>query len=355
MKVLVTGGAGFIGNNLIRSLLGKPEPIPAKDPINILNLDALTYAANTDALAELALDRRYRMLKIDLQDAAAVRDALHDFQPDWVMHLAAESHVDRSIKDPGTFIQSNIVGTYNLLQASLEYWQALPAGVLDSKSSPSKESFRLLNLSTDEVYGSLTDGGAFDESSPFAPNSPYAASKAASDHLARAWFVTYGLPVITARASNNFGPYQHPEKLIPTVILKALAGREIPIYGNGLNTRDWLFVEDCVDALCLLISRGMPGESYNVGAANERTNLAMAKQICAMLDQLRPQSAGGRYAEQINFVADRLGHDFRYAIDATKIQRELGWMPRNDFDAALRKTVGWYIEHAQSLKTRTRE
>lgn len=334
MRVLVTGGAGFIGNNLIRSLASEPTALPDGEPVGILNLDALTYAASPDALSDLAEKPRYRFAQINLLNAEAVQSAFEDFQPNWVIHLAAESHVDRSIRDPAIFLQSNTVGTFNLLQAARAHFEQLTEGA--------QSAFRLLHVSTDEVYGSLANDGVFGESSPYAPNSPYSASKAASDHLARAWCATYGLPVIIAHASNNFGPFQNSEKLIPTVIRNALSGSDIPIYGTGLNTRDWIYVKDCVDALRLLVAYGRPGESYNVGASNERTNTELAQKICEILDDLAPRADGRRYAEQIKFVRDRPGHDFRYAIDASKIKREIGWSPQYDFETALHETVQWY-------------
>lgn len=336
MNILVTGGAGFIGNNLIRRLLRESPSAAKEDPVNILNLDALTYAANLPAQADLKKDPRYQLAKIDLRDADTVHSTFETFQPDCVIHLAAESHVDRSINDPGTFIQTNVVGSFNLLQAARAHYESL--------SDDARSTFRLLHVSTDEVYGSLPDHGKFAETTAYDPHSPYAASKAAADHLSKAWHVTYGLPILTAHASNNFGPFQHTEKLIPTVILNALSGKDIPIYGDGRNTRDWLYVEDCADALSLLADRGQIGESYNVGASNERTNIELARQICKVLDDEHPHPDGSSYAEQIKFVADRRGHDFRYAVDASKIRRDLGWEPRFDFDNALRETVRWYIE-----------
>lgn len=336
MKILITGGAGFIGNNCIRALLNNPTALADKGPIEILNVDSLTYAADAREQATLANDPRYRLAKVDLRDAGAFQAQFAEFRPDAVIHLAAESHVDRSIADPGNFVQTNIIGSFNLLQAARAHYVSL--------NDPARAAFRVLHVSTDEVYGSLADGGSFSESSPYAPNSPYSASKAAADHLAQAWFATYGLPVITAHASNNFGPFQHAEKLIPKVILNALSGRAIPIYGDGLNTRDWLYVDDCVAALLLALSRGRPGERYNIGAANEWTNLELAKRICGILETLKPRSRGGSYAEQIEFVDDRPGHDFRYAIDASKIRNELGWSPRHAFDAALRSTIQWYLD-----------
>ncbi len=367
-KILITGGAGFIGSNLVRYLIRETEH-------QVLNLDALTYAGNLDSLADVADDPRYQWVQTDICDGAAVAVAFHSFQPDWVLHLAAESHVDRSIDGPGAFIQTNIVGTYHLLQASLQYWRSLPAGewggeaknrptgspshlqifppshlptqVSGFKSQPSKESFRFLHVSTDEVYGSLEAEGLFSETTPYDPHSPYAASKAASDHLVRAWGTTYGLPVIVTNCSNNYGPYQFPEKLIPLVILKALRGENIPVYGRGENIRDWLYVGDHVEALHTVIAKGRVGATYNIGGHNELKNIDLVHRLCALLDELKPRPDGRPYAEQITFVPDRPGHDLRYAIDASKIRDELGWQPRQDAHTGFRKTVLWYLENPQ--------
>lgn len=333
MRLLVTGGAGFIGSALIRHLI--------RDTAHqVLNLDKLTYAGNLESLAEIDGDPRYRFLRADIGDRAAVDAALAGFQPDAILHLAAESHVDRSIDGPAAFIQTNIVGTYHLLEAARAYWLALPEA--------RRATFRFHHVSTDEVYGDLHGSDAlFTEATPYAPSSPYSASKAASDHLVRAWQRTYGLPVLVTNCSNNYGPYHFPEKLIPLVILNALEGKPLPVYGDGAQVRDWLFVEDHARALVEVVSRGRVGETYNIGGHNEQTNLAVVQAICALLEERAPRKPAGvaRYADLIAFVADRPGHDLRYAIDAGKLQRELGWVPRETFESGLRKTVDWYLEH----------
>lgn len=333
MRLLVTGGAGFIGSALIRHLI--------RDTAHqVLNLDKLTYAGNLESLAEIDGDPRYRFLRADIGDRAAVDAALAGFQPDAILHLAAESHVDRSIDGPAAFIQTNIVGTYHLLEAARAYWLALPEA--------RRTTFRFHHVSTDEVYGDLHGSDAlFTEATPYAPSSPYSASKAASDHLVRAWQRTYGLPVLVTNCSNNYGPYHFPEKLIPLVILNALEGKPLPVYGDGAQVRDWLFVEDHARALVEVVSRGRVGETYNIGGHNEQTNLAVVQAICALLEERAPRKPAGvaRYADLITFVADRPGHDLRYAIDAGKLQRELGWVPRETFESGLRKTVDWYLEH----------
>lgn len=333
MRLLVTGGAGFIGSALIRHLI--------RDTAHqVLNLDKLTYAGNLESLAEIDGDPRYRFLRADIGDRAAVDAALAGFQPDAILHLAAESHVDRSIDGPAAFIQTNIVGTYHLLEAARAYWLALPEA--------RRATFRFHHVSTDEVYGDLHGSDAlFTEATPYAPSSPYSASKAASDHLVRAWQRTYGLPVLVTNCSNNYGPYHFPEKLIPLVILNALEGKPLPVYGDGAQVRDWLFVEDHARALVEVVSRGRVGETYNIGGHNEQTNLAVVQAICALLEERAPRKPAGvaRYADLITFVADRPGHDLRYAIDAGKLQRELGWVPRETFESGLRKTVDWYLEH----------
>jgi dTDP-glucose 4,6-dehydratase len=360
MNILITGGAGFIGSNLVRMLIQETEH-------SVLNLDALTYAGNPYSLNDLADNPRYNFVQVDICDAAAVNAAFNDFQPDWVMHLAAESHVDRSIDGPGAFIQSNVIGTFNMLQAALAYWQRLPSSdelkskveevvhsgsetlnlgsKLKLKRKASKETFRFLHVSTDEVYGSLGAEGLFSETTPYDPHSPYSASKAASDHLARAWADTYGLPVLITNCSNNYGPYQFPEKLIPVVILKALRGEAIPVYGKGENIRDWLYVGDHADALYTVVSKGKIGETYNIGGYNERTNLDLVRLLCELLDEFQPRTEGKPYADQITFVTDRPGHDLRYAIDASKIKRELGWTPKQDHTSGFRKTVKWYLDN----------
>jgi len=330
MKILVTGGAGFIGSNLVRLLVQQHGH-------SVLNVDALTYAGNLRSLDDLRDDPRHRFAQADICDAAALQKLFSDFAPDSVMHLAAESHVDRSIDGPGAFIQTNIVGTYTLLQAARTHCETL--------TSPARERFRFLHVSTDEVYGSLGATGLFTEETPYDPHSPYSASKAASDHLARAWADTYKLPVLVTNCSNNYGPYQFPEKLIPVVILKALRGEPIPVYGQGDNIRDWLYVGDHAEALHTVLAKGHPGQTYNIGGNNERKNIDLVRLLCALLDELRPRADGLSYGCQITFVADRPGHDLRYAIDATKIKTELGWTPKQDNTSGFRQTVQWYLDN----------
>lgn len=330
MKILVTGGAGFIGSAVVRQFINETEA-------TVINVDKLTYAGNLESVAEVAASPRYRFERVDICDAAAVRRLFAQHRPDAVMHLAAESHVDRSIDGPAQFIETNIVGTYTLLEAAREYWNAL--------AGAKKDAFRFHHISTDEVYGTLGADGYFTEETPYQPNSPYSASKASSDHLVRAWHHTYGLPVVTTNCSNNYGPYHFPEKLIPLVIIKALRGEPLPVYGRGDNVRDWLYVEDHARALRLVLEKGQTGETYNVGGHNERTNLQVVQTICALLDELLPQSAHRPHAQLITFVTDRPGHDKRYAIDAGKIERELGWRPQESFDSGLRKTVQWYLDN----------
>jgi len=327
MKILVTGGAGFIGSNLVRLLV-------ATHGHDVLNVDALTYAGNPHSLADLAGNPRYRFAQTDICDASALAKLFANFQPDWVMHLAAESHVDRSIDGPGAFIQTNITGTFTLLQAARAHFESL--------SAPARDRFRFLHVSTDEVYGSLGAAGLFTEETPYDPHSPYSASKAASDHLARAWADTYGLPVLVTNCSNNYGPYQFPEKLIPVVILKALRGDPIPVYGKGENIRDWLYVGDHAEALHTVIAGGRPGQTYNIGGNNERRNIDLVRLLCGLLDELRPRADGLSYANQIAFVTDRPGHDLR---DASKIKRELGWTPKQDHTSGFRRTVRWYLDN----------
>ncbi|VVM89380.1 MULTISPECIES: dTDP-glucose 4,6-dehydratase [Pseudomonas] len=335
MRILVTGGAGFIGSALIRHLITHTEH-------DVLNLDKLTYAGNLESLQPIASNTRYEFVQADIADQPLVSAVLERFQPDAIMHLAAESHVDRSIDGPAAFIQTNIVGTYALLEATRAWWSKLPAA--------RREAFRFHHISTDEVYGDLHGvDDLFTETTPYAPSSPYSASKAASDHLVRAWQRTYGLPVLLTNCSNNYGPYHFPEKLIPLVILNALAGKPLPVYGNGQQVRDWLFVEDHARALLTVVSQGQVGETYNIGGHNEQTNLDVVRAICALLDELAPQHPAGvsQYADLITFVQDRPGHDLRYAIDASKIERELGWVPAETFASGLRKTVQWYLDNRE--------
>ena len=329
--IFVTGGAGFIGSNFVLDwLAGGGEPV--------LNLDKLTYAGNLANLASLQGDARHRFVQGDIGDTALLERLLAEHRPRAVVNFAAESHVDRSIHGPGEFIQTNVVGTFRLLEAVRQYWQALPA--------TEKEAFRLLHVSTDEVYGTLApDAPAFTEQHVVEPNSPYSASKAASDHLVRAWHHTYGLPVLTTNCSNNYGPYHFPEKLIPLMIVNALAGKPLPIYGDGLQVRDWLYVGDHCSAIRAVLARGRVGEVYNIGGWNEMPNRDIVHRVCALLDELRP-SGEGPYTRLITFVKDRPGHDRRYAIDAGKIERELGWRPAETFETGIRKTVQWYLDHA---------
>ncbi len=335
MKILVTGGAGFIGSAVVRRAIGEGH--------QVVNLDALTYAACLDNVAEAAQSPNYAFEHADIRDPAALERIFAAHAPDAVMHLAAESHVDRSIDGPGAFIETNVNGTYNLLEAARAHWEA--------KGRP--ESFRFHHISTDEVYGSLGPEGKFTEETPYAPNSPYSASKAASDHLVRAWHETYGLPVVITNCSNNYGPYHFPEKLIPVVILKALAREPIPIYGTGENVRDWLYVEDHAEALLLVLERGRVGRSYNIGGENEATNLELVRMLCAILDERRPE--GAPHGDLITFVADRPGHDLRYAIDPSRIREELGWRPSVTLEEGLRRTVDWYLANEswwRALQTR---
>jgi len=330
MNILVTGGAGFIGSNLVRLLV-------LTTGHHVLNVDKLTYAGNRHSLDDLATLPRYRFSQTDICDAAAIGALFAEFKPDWVMHLAAESHVDRSIDGPGEFVQTNIIGTYTLLQAARLHFESLTGNT--------KDQFRFLHVSTDEVYGSLGTTGLFTEETPYDPHSPYSASKASADHLARAWADTYKLPVLVTNCSNNYGPYQFPEKLIPVVILKAIRGESIPVYGKGENIRDWLYVADHAEALHTVIAKGKVGETYNIGGYNERQNIDLVRLLCTLLDELRPRADGKSYTEQISFVTDRPGHDLRYAIDAAKIKRELGWSPQQDHTSGFRKTVQWYLDH----------
>ena len=328
MRIIVTGGAGFIGSALVRHLVG--------DGHEVLTIDALTYAGNRASLRDVEANPRHRFVHANICDRAAMASAFSQFNPQRVMHLAAESHVDRSISAAGDFVQTNVVGTFTLLEVARAYWSRLPAN--------EAENFRFLHVSTDEVYGSLGEEGLFREDTPYDPSSPYSASKAASDHLAKAWARTYGLPVVVSNCSNNYGPYHFPEKLIPLVILNALQGRELPVYGAGANVRDWLYVEDHARALDLIAQRGKVGETYNVGGRNERRNIDVVRRICTLLDQIVPGDAPRE--NLIRFVADRPGHDERYAIDATRLETELGWRAQETFDTGIEKTVRWYLDNA---------
>jgi dTDP-glucose 4,6-dehydratase len=331
--ILVTGGAGFIGSNFVLDWLAEcDEPV--------INIDNLTYAGNLNNLSSVRQDPRHIFIKGDICDRALMSTLLATHKPRAIVHFAAESHVDRSIHDPGDFIQTNIVGTFHLLEASRAYWNSLPEA--------DKAAFRFLHVSTDEVYGSLDgDDSAFNETNRYEPNSPYSASKAASDHLVRAYHHTYGLPVLTTNCSNNYGPYHFPEKLIPLVIHNALAGKLLSVYGDGQQIRDWLYVKDHCSAIRRVLEAGQLGETYNIGGWNEKANLEVVRTLCATLDELQPRADGKRYAEQISFIKDRPGHDRRYAIDATKIQRELGWKPTETFETGIRKTVRWYLDNRQ--------
>lgn len=325
---IVTGGAGFIGSAVVRMIIESSDDV-------VVNIDKLTYAGNLDSLQSVTDNPRYHFVHADICDSRAMAEVFARHQPDAIMHLAAESHVDRSIDGPGDFIQTNIVGSYTLLEAARDYWNGIEAD--------KKEAFRFHHVSTDEVYGSLGDEGMFLETTPYDPSSPYSASKASSDHLVRAWHRTYGLPVVLTNCSNNYGPYQYPEKLIPLVLQKARAGEALPIYGTGENIRDWLYVDDHARALILVMKRGMSGETYNIGGHNEVTNIDVVRTLCAILDDREPAKDGKPYAELITYVTDRPGHDMRYAIDASKIQRDLGWVPEETFETGLAKTVDWYL------------
>jgi dTDP-glucose 4,6-dehydratase len=330
MKFLVTGAAGFIGSAVARRLIGESEH-------DVLVVDKLTYAGNLDSLKPIANSPRYGFVQADICDGPKMRELVERYQPDVIMHLAAESHVDRSIDGPGAFVETNVMGTFHLLQAALGYWRGLPAAA--------KERFRFHHISTDEVFGSLGDEGFFHEEYPYQPTSPYSASKASSDHFVRAWHHTYGLPTVVTNCSNNYGPYHFPEKLIPLVILNALEGKPLPVYGTGENVRDWLYVDDHAEALITVASRGVPGETYAIGGWNERRNIDVVRAVCALVDEMAPSATIGPRDKLITFVGDRPGHDARYAIDASKIERELGWKPAETFETGLRKTVRWYLDN----------
>ena len=327
-RILVTGGAGFIGSAVVRQLIGETQA-------EVCNVDKLTYAGNLSSLGEARSSNRHHFRQADICDGAAIAQIFAEFRPDAVMHLAAESHVDRSIDGPAEFIQTNVVGTFTLLDAATGYWRGL--------DDAARQSFRFHHISTDEVFGSLGNEGMFTETTAYDPRSPYSASKASSDHLVRAWHHTHGLPVVVTNCSNNYGPYHFPEKLIPLVILKAISGATLPVYGDGSNIRDWLHVEDHARALRLVVSEGVPGETYCVGGNSERTNLQVVHAICDELDAVRPRADGQSYRAQITFVTDRPGHDFRYAIDTAKIGRELGWQPQESFESGIANTVRWYL------------
>ncbi len=330
MRIFVTGGAGFIGSALVRHLVENTSH-------EVLNFDKLTYAGTLSTVERVASSNRYRFVQGDICDADAVRAAIAEFRPEIITHLAAESHVDRSIDGPGAFIQTNVFGTYTMLTEARSYWQSL--------EDAAKGAFRFHHISTDEVYGSLGDTGLFTENTPYDPRSPYSASKAGSDHLVSAWGHTFGLPVLITNCSNNYGPYHFPEKLVPLMIAKALDGEPLPVYGKGDQVRDWLFVEDHVRALQAVFEHGEPGRTYNVGGNNEKQNIEVVHTICSILDTLRPRSDGKRYADQITSVADRPGHDKRYAIDASRIKNELGWTPVETFETGIEKTVRWYLDN----------
>jgi dTDP-glucose 4,6-dehydratase len=330
LRLLITGGAGFIGSNLARLAHGLGH--------EILVLDKLTYAGNRASLSDLEGKMGYQFIKADICDAEAMRAIVSSFKPEAIMHLAAESHVDRSIDGPGEFIATNILGTFHLLQVALGYWRTL--------TGETKDKFRFLHVSTDEVFGSLGPlEASFNETTPYNPHSPYSASKASSDHLVRAWMDTYELPVVITNCSNNYGPFQFPEKLIPVVILKALRGEPIPVYGKGENIRDWLYVDDHARALLLAVSKGKPGRTYCIGADSERRNIDLVKHLCSILDELRPRADGKPHATSITYVVDRPGHDMRYAINASRIHEELGWVPLESFESGFRKTVQWYLDN----------
>ena len=330
LRIMVTGGAGFIGSALVRHLIGETEH-------DVLNFDKLTYAGTLTSVASVAANPRYRFLQGDICDLDAVSEAILAFGPDVITHLAAESHVDRSIDAPDAFIQTNLVGTYRLLTAARGYWQTL--------DTTGREAFRFHHISTDEVFGSLGETGLFSETTPYDPRSPYSASKAGADHLVSAWGHTFGLPVLITNCSNNYGPFHFPEKLIPLIVIKALAGEPLPVYGKGDQVRDWLFVEDHVRALQAVLENGQPGRTYTIGGNTEKRNIEVIHAVCGLLDRLEPRADGRSYALQVTHVADRPGHDMRYAIDASRIREELGWIPRETFASGIEKTVRWYLEN----------
>ena len=332
MKIIVTGGAGFIGSAVIRQYINDTEN-------EVINLDALTYAGNLESLADVESNSRYHFEHVDIRNIDEVERVFNKYQPDAIMHLAAESHVDRSIDGPADFIMTNIVGTYNLLDVARQYW--------DSLEADKKGMFRFHHVSTDEVYGDLEATGYFTEETAYDPSSPYSASKASSDHLVRAWHRTYGFPVVVTNCSNNYGPYQFPEKLIPLVTLNALEGKALPVYGDGSQVRDWLHVDDHARALRLVLEQGKTGETYNIGGHNEKTNLDVVKTICGLLDELVPESPYKPHASLIEFVTDRPGHDVRYAIDADKIEQELGWVPQETFESGIEKTIQWFLDNKE--------
>lgn len=336
-RVIVTGGAGFIGSALVRHLVGDLH-------LETLVIDKLTYAGDLAALAPVSSSPLYRFVQADICDGEAVRAAIADFQPDAIIHLAAETHVDRSIDGPADFIRTNILGSFCLLEAAEAYWRGLP--------EPARSRFRFHHVSTDEVFGALGDTGTFHDQSPYDPRSPYSASKAASDHLVRAWYHSFNLPILITNCSNNYGPYHFPEKLIPLMILRGLAGDDLPVYGDGSNVRDWLHVEDHARALAQVMLRGVPGETYLIGGNAEKTNLAVVETLCDLLDHHVPRENGRSYREQICFVADRPGHDYRYAVDASKIRRELRWEPHHDFASGMEATVLWYLDNSDWLEAR---
>jgi dTDP-glucose 4,6-dehydratase len=333
MNILITGGAGFIGSAVIRYII-------FNTPHKVLNLDKLTYAGNLESLEEISSNENYKFIHCDVCNRKQLDIIFNDFQPNIVMHLAAESHVDRSVESPSEFIYSNIIGTYTILEAALKYWESLSRNL--------KSTFRFHHISTDEVYGSLDSEGFFSETSPYDPSSPYSASKASSDHLVRAWYRTYKLPVIITNCSNNYGPYQFPEKLIPLIIINALDGKKLPIYGNGLQIRDWLYVDDHAAALYLIVKDGLIGETFNIGGHNEKTNLEVVTAICDVLDELKPidpNNSFSSYSDLIEFVDDRPGHDFRYAIDSSKLEKKLKWKAKETFESGLNKTIKWYLDN----------